>query len=130
MSKARTALIRELTIAALGIVVFWARADAMPVKVGQVMAFTCRIRVTAEGEAIRIEAVANSLAEVNGRYRLDIEKNSASGISRNTQSGEFSLEADSEQILSTTFLGTSDRGHFQARLVLDSSSGSVSCVSP
>jgi len=130
MSKARTALIKELIVAALGIVVFCARADAMPVKVGQIMAVTCRIRVTAEGEAIRIEAVANSLTEVNGRYRLDVEKNGASGISRNTQSGEFSLEADSEQILSTTFLGASDRGHFQAKLVLDSSSGSVSCVSP
>jgi hypothetical protein len=94
------------------------------------MAIGCRIRVTAEGEALRIEAVATSREDVNGSYRLDVSKNSASGTSRNMQSGDFSLEADKETILSTTFLGASDAGHFQAELVLDSNSGSVSCVSP
>ncbi|WP_414643315.1 curli-like amyloid fiber formation chaperone CsgH [Bradyrhizobium sp.] len=94
------------------------------------MAIGCQIRITAEGEAIRIEAVANSREDVNGRYRLDIAKTSASGSSRNVQSGEFSLTADREEVLSTTFLGASDAGHFQARLMLDSGSGSVSCVSP
>ena len=97
--------------------------------VEQVMAVGCRIRVTAEGEAIRIEAVATSREDVNGSYRLDIRKSSASGTSDNTQSGKFSLEADKEKILSTTFLGASDAGHFQARLVIDSNSGSVSCSS-
>lgn len=130
MLQLRTALVMGLAAAALGFVVFFARADATPAKVGQVMAVKCRIRVTADGESIRIEAVANSLKEVDGRYRFDIRKNSASGISHNSQSGEFSLEADREQVLSTTFLGASDAGHFQAKLVLDSSSGSVSCVSP
>jgi len=67
---------------------------------------------------------------VNGSYRLDIQKSSPSGSSRNTQSGKFSLEADKEEVLSTTFLGASDAGHFQARLVIDSNSGSVSCSSP
>jgi hypothetical protein len=130
MLQLRTTLIGGLATATLGLVVFCARADATPAKVGQVMAVKCRIRVTAEGEAVRIEAVARSLEEVNGRYRFDIRKNSASGISQNMQSGEFSLEVDRERVLSTTFLGASDAGHFQAELVLDSSSGSVSCVSP
>jgi hypothetical protein len=135
MSRARAALMTGLTTAVLAIVVFCARAHALPVKVGQVqvkqiMAIGCDIRVTAEGEAIRIEAVASSREDVNGRYRLDVAKTSASGTSRNVQSGEFSLEADREQVLSTTFLGASDAGHFQARLVIDSNSGSVSCVSP
>ena len=135
MSRACKALIAGFATAASCIVVFCARADAMPAKVRQVqvkqvMAIGCRIRITAEGEAIRIEAVADSREAVNGRYRLDIAKNSASGISRNVQSGEFSLMADREEVLSTTFLGASDAGHFQARLMLDSGSGSVSCVSP
>lgn len=135
MSRARTGLFTGLTTAALAIVVFCARADATPAKGGQVqvkqvMAIGCQIRITAEGEAIRIEAVANSREDVNGRYRLDIAKTSASGSSRNVQSGEFSLTADREEVLSTTFLGASDAGHFQARLMLDSGSGSVSCVSP
>jgi hypothetical protein len=135
MPEVRTALIRGFTIAVLGVVVCCARADATPVKVGQaqvkqVMTVGCLIRVTAEGQAIRIEAVAASHENVSGSYRLDISKNSASGSSHNTQSGKFSLEADKEEILSTTFLGASDAGHFQARLVIDSNSGSVSCISP
>jgi hypothetical protein len=130
MSKAQAVLIRGVTSAVLGLVVLYARADATPAKVGQVMAVECRIRVTAEGNAIRIDAVANSRREASGRYRLDIRKASASGTSDNTQSGEFNLEANSEKILSTTFLGASDAGHFEAKLVLDSDSGSVSCISP
>lgn len=134
MPEARTALIKGLVIAVLGVVVSCARTDAASADVEQVMsqvlAVGCRIRVTAEGEAIRIEAVATSREGVTGNYRLDIRKRSTSGSSHNIQSGEFSLEADREEILSTTFLGASDAGHFQARLVIDSNSGSVSCSSP
>ena len=130
MPEACTALIKGIAIAVLGVVVSCARTDAASADVEQVMAVGCRIRVTAEGEAIRIEAVATSREDVNGNYRLDIRKNSPSGASHNTQSGKFSLEANKEEVLSTTFLGASDAGHFQARLVIDSNSGSVSCSSP
>ena len=130
MPEVRTALIKGLVIAVLGVVVSCARTDAASADFEQVMAVGCRIRVTAEGEAIRIEAVATSREDVNGNYRLDIQKNSASGTSHNIQSGKFSLEANKEEVLSTTFLGVSDAGHFQARLVIDSNSGSVSCSSP
>ena len=130
MPDVRTALIKGLAIAVLGVVVSCARTDAASADVEQVMAVGCRIRVTAEGEAIRIEAVATSREDVNGNYRLDIQKSSASGTSHNIQSGKFSLEANREEVLSTTFLGASDAGHFQARLVIDSNSGSVSCSSP
>jgi hypothetical protein len=95
----------------------------------QVLAIGCRIRVTAEGEAVRIEAVAKAREDVSGNYRLDIQKKSAGGTSHNIQSGKFSLQANKEEVLSTTFLGASDAGHFQARLEIDSNSGSVSCIS-
>jgi hypothetical protein len=130
MPEVRTVLIRGLLTAALGFVVSCAQADASPAKVERVMAIGCRIRVTADGEAVRIEAVANSREDVKGSYRFDIRKISASGTSLNTQSGNFNLEANREEVLSTTLLGASDAGHFQAKLVLDSNSGSVSCVSP
>jgi hypothetical protein len=130
MPDVRAVLIKGLLTAALGLVVSCAQADATPAKVERVMAIGCRIRVTADGEAIRIEAVAHSREDANGRYRFDIQKISASGTSHNTQSGDFNLEANREEVLSTTFLGASDADHFQAKLVLDSSSGSVSCVSP
>ena len=117
MPDVRTVLIKGLFTAALGFVVSCAQANATPAKVERVMAIGCRIRVTADGEAIRIEAVATS-------------RENASGTSHNTQSGNFNLEANREEVLSTTLLGASDADHFQAKLVLDSSSGSVSCVSP
>jgi hypothetical protein len=130
MPDVRTVLIKGLLTAVLGLVVSCAWADATLAKNERVMAIGCRIRVTADGEAIRIEAVAHSREDVNGRYLFDVRKSGASGTSDNIQSGEFNLEANREKILSTTFLGGSDAGHFQAKLVLDSNSGSVSCVSP
>lgn len=129
MPEVRTALIKGLSTIVLGVVVSCARADATPAKVEQVMAIGCRIQVTAEGEAIRIEAVANSRKAVSGHYRFDIQKSSGGGDSRDIQSGDFSLEANTEKILSTTLLGEPDADHFQARLAIDSNSGSVSCVS-
>src|SRR5271163_2744954 len=130
MPDVRTVLIKRLLTAALGFVVSCAQANATPAKVERVMAIGCRIRVTADGETIRIEAVATSREDVNGRYRFDIAKNSASGTSHNIQSGNLNLEANREEVLTTTFLGASDAEHFQAKLVLDSSSGRVSCVAP
>jgi hypothetical protein len=130
MPEVRTVLIKGLLIAVLGFVVSCAQADASPAKVERVMAIGCRIRVTVDGEAIRIEAVATSREDVKGRYRFDIRKISADGASLNTQSGNFNLEANREEVLSTTLLGASAAGHCQAKLVLDSSSGSVSGVSP
>jgi hypothetical protein len=130
MLHLRTVLTKGFTTAVLGVVVCGVRADAAPADVGQVMAIGCRIRVTAEDGAIRLEAVAKAREDASGRYRFDIAKTSASGSSRNVQSGDFRLEADKEEVLSTTLLGASDAGHFQAKLVLDSSFGSVSCVSP
>ncbi|HET7889766.1 MAG TPA: curli-like amyloid fiber formation chaperone CsgH [Bradyrhizobium sp.] len=135
MPDARTALISRIAIAILGVVGCCARSDAAladveRMQVKQVLAIGCRIRVMVEGEALRIEAVAQASEEASGTYRLDIQKRSTSGTSHNIQSGEFSLEADREEVLSTTFLGASDEGHFQASLLIDSNSGSVSCISP
>ena len=129
MSDEHTVLIKGLLTAVLGLVAYDARADASA-EVKRVMAIGCRIEVKADGEAIRIDAIARSREDLNGRYRFDIQKISASGASHNIQSGNFSLEADREEVLSTTFLGASDADHYQAKLVLDSSSGSISCVSP
>jgi len=129
MSDEHTVLIKGLLTAVLGLVVSCARTDASA-EVERVMAIACRIEVGADGEAIRIDAMARSREDVNGRYRFDIRKSSASGTSHNIQSGDFSLEANQEKILSTTFLGASDAGQYQAKLVLNSNSGSVSCVSP
>ena len=70
MPDVRTVLIRGLITAALGFVVSCARADATPAKVERVMAIGCRIRVTADGEAIRIEAVATSREDVNGQLSV------------------------------------------------------------
>jgi hypothetical protein len=117
-------------LAVLSVVVFCARADAAPAEAERVMAIGCRIGVTADGGAIRIEALAHSRTDVTGHYRFDVSKGGASGTSQNTQSGDFSLQADREKILSTTILGVSEADHYQAKLLIVSSSGSVSCISP
>jgi hypothetical protein len=90
----------------------------------------CHIRVTQGDVTVRVEAVAGSRENLNGQYRFDLLKSDAAGTSHNVQSGAFDLKADTEDILTTTFLDVSALGHYQARLVLDTSYGRVSCVSP
>lgn len=130
MSDEHAALIKCLFVAAAGVVVCCARADAAPAEADRGKAIGCRIDAAADGEAIRIEAVANSRSDASGHYRFEVMKNSESGTSNNIQSGNFTIEAGREEILTTTFLGASDAGHYRARLVLNSNSGSVSCISP
>jgi hypothetical protein len=130
MSGEHTVPIKELLTAVLVLVASCMRADATPAKAERIMAIGCRIQVTADGGSIRIEAVAGSRESAKGRYRFDVQKISASGTSDNMQSGDFSLNADREEVLSTTFLGASDADHYRAKLALDSSAGSASCVSP
>jgi hypothetical protein len=130
MSDAHTASIKGLLATVLGLVVFCARADAAPAEAERIMAIGCRIQVTADGGAIRLEAMAHSRTNVSGQYRFDVRKDGESGSSHNVQSGKFTLEAGREDVLSTSLLGGSDADRYQAKLVLDSNSGSVSCVSP
>ena len=106
MSKTCTVLIEGIVIAVLNVVISSAWAG-VPAGVERVMAIGCRIQVTAEGDAIRIEAVATSREDVTGNYRLDVQKRSRNGASHNVQSGKFNLEADTEKVLSTTLLGAS-----------------------
>jgi hypothetical protein len=128
MSDEHTALIKGLAAAALGLAVSW--TWTAPAEAEQVMRIGCRIDVETSGGAVRLEAMAHSRSSVSGHYRFDVRKSSEAGTSRNVQSGDFSLEADRETILSTTVVGASAADHYQARLVLNSNSGSVSCISP
>jgi hypothetical protein len=130
MSDEHTALIKGFLTVVLGLVASCARADGTPAEAERVMAIGCRIEVATVGEAVRIAAMASSRKNASGQYRFEVDKNSASGTSHNIQSGEFSLEPGREDVLTTTYLDASASGHYQAKLVLDSSSGSVSCVSP
>ena len=95
------------------------------------MTIGCQIRVTSQNDMLRLEAVANGPEAATGSYRLDVLKQSPSGTSQNVQSGAFTLEADRDAILTTVVLDGSARGHYRARLSLDTKEfGSVSCVSP
>lgn len=95
------------------------------------MTIGCQIRVTSQNDMLRLEAVANGPETATGTYRLDVLKQSPSGTSQNVQSGAFTLEADRDAILTTVVLDGSARGHYRARLSLDTKEfGSVSCVSP
>ena len=94
------------------------------------MTLGCQIRVTSQDDMLRLEALANGPA-ATGTYRLDVLKQSPSGTSQNVQSGAFELNAGRDAILTTVVLDGSARGHYRARLTLDTKEfGSVSCVSP
>jgi hypothetical protein len=95
------------------------------------MTIACQIRVTPQNDMLRLEAVANGRRSATGTYRFEILKQSSTGTSQNVQSGAFTLDADRDAILTTIVLDGSARGHYRARLILDSKEfGSVSCVSP
>ncbi|WP_156438646.1 curli-like amyloid fiber formation chaperone CsgH [Bradyrhizobium valentinum] len=95
------------------------------------MTIGCQIRVTSQNEMLRLDAVANGPESATGNYRFEILKQSPSGTSQNVQSGAFGLDADRDAILTTVVLDGSARGHYRARLTLDTKEfGSVSCVSP
>lgn len=95
------------------------------------MTLGCQIRVTSQNEMVRLEAVANGPETATGNYRFEILKQSPSGTSQNVQSGAFELDAGRDAILTTVVLDGSARGHYRARLILESKEfGSVSCVSP
>jgi hypothetical protein len=130
MSTMSAASFKGFRFAVLFLAIFWSRANASSAGEERTMMIACRIRVTPSNDAVRLDAVANGRKDMAGRYRFDVGKSGASGTSHNIQSGDFNLKADQEQVLSTTFLGGSDADHYRARLVLDSKSGSVSCVSP
>jgi hypothetical protein len=95
------------------------------------MTIGCQIRVTPQNEMLRLEAVANGRESSTGTYRFEILKQSPTGTSQNLQSGAFTLDAGRDAILTTIVLDGSARGHYRARLTLDTKEfGSVSCVSP
>lgn len=95
------------------------------------MTIGCHIRVTPQNSALRLEAVAKGRQAATGSYRFEVFKQSPTGTSQNAQSGEFHLDADRDEILTTVVLDGSALGHYRARLTLDSQEfGTVSCVSP
>jgi hypothetical protein len=115
--------------AVLCLVVLFTQTSAFA-ESGQTVMIGCHIRVTPGDVTVRVEAVAGSRKNLNGQYRFDLLKSDAAGTSHNIQSGAFNLKADTEDVLTTTFLDVSALGHYQAKLVLDTSYGRVSCVSP
>ena len=129
MSGLRTTFVTGFAIA-VGFFPICARAQTSPAAEPK-MTIGCQIRVTSQNDMLRLEAVANGPGSATGTYRLDILKQSPSGTSQNVQSGAFELDAGRDAILTTVVLDGSARGHYQARLTLDSKEfGSVSCVSP
>jgi hypothetical protein len=100
-------------------------ADAEPSEM-----IACHIKTTTRDGVLQLDAIAGSRKPSRGRYRLDIVKNSASGSNQSTQSGDFVLEPDRSSILTTVVLDGSAIGHYRATLLIDSSFGSVTCVSP
>jgi hypothetical protein len=129
MSGLRTTFVTGFAIA-IGFFPNCTRAQTSPAAEPK-MTIGCQIRVTSQNDMLRLEAVANGPKQATGTYRLDVLKQSPSGTSQNVQSGAFELDAGRDAILTTVVLDGSARGHYRARLTLDTKEfGSVSCVSP
>ena len=119
-----------VSVVAVAVSPICARAQTSPAAEPK-MTIGCQIKVTSQNDMLRLEAIANGPKSAAGNYRLDVLKQSPSGTSQNVQSGAFELEADRDAILTTVVLDGTARGHYRARLTLDTKEfGSVSCVSP
>jgi len=95
------------------------------------MTIDCHIRATPQSNLLRLEAMAKGHRTTTGTYRFEVFKQSSTGTTQNVQSGEFHLDADRDEILTTVVLDGSAVGHYRAKLTLESHEfGSVSCVSP
>lgn len=90
----------------------------------------CQIHKTVQSGVLRLDAIVGSRASSQGLYRFNVVKNASSGSSQNVQSGEFALERGQSSILTTVVLDDSAVGHYTATLVIESQSGSITCVSP
>jgi hypothetical protein len=90
----------------------------------------CQIRASLMPNGLRLEALADPQEAIAGEYRLSVAKDSASGSSRNLQSGAFQVEAGKQQILATIILDRSAVGHYSATLSLQWENGHESCSSP
>lgn len=93
-------------------------------------AISCRIRAAETADGLRIEAVARSKKPLSAGYTFSVVKNSASGSSRNQQSGEFETDGTNEKVLTTVVLDRSAIDHYTARLSLKWDEERVSCSSP
>lgn len=95
------------------------------------MTIDCHIRATTQSDLLRLEAMAKGHRTASGTYRFEVFKQSSTGTTQNVQSGEFHLDADRDEILTTVVLDRSTVGHYRAKLTIESQEfGSVSCVSP
>jgi hypothetical protein len=90
----------------------------------------CSIRVMEQPGALRLEAVVRASKAVAGRYVFGVMKQSSTGTSQNSQSGDFSVKAGGEQVVTSVVLDASARGHYSAKLSLDWKQGRNSCQAP
>lgn len=91
----------------------------------------CGVRGEVKDGFLQLSAVVRSREPVSGRYQFIVSKRSQSGSSENAQSGAFTLGPEPERVLTTTLLDRGAVGHYQARLSIETKTGTVvSCSSP
>jgi hypothetical protein len=95
------------------------------------MTIACQIRATTLNDMLRLEAIAKGPRAASGTYQFEVFKQSPTGTGQNIQSGAFELETGRDATLTTIILDGGARGHYRARLTLNSQEfGRISCVSP
>jgi hypothetical protein len=94
------------------------------------IAIECIIRAEPDRQFVRLEAIARSDGPADGDYNFSVVKRSATGRSKNAQSGRFVLRDGREQILTTLLLDISAIGNYRAELSLQSGHERFTCTSP
>jgi hypothetical protein len=94
-------------------------------------AVKCDIRSRASASGFWLQAIARSDERLEGEYVFTVLKQSGSGTSESTHSGEFSIEhAGGAVVLTTVILESSARYHYRANLAITWDHGRVACQSP
>lgn len=123
------AIMRQASIAVIVVCGVPLSASAAPSL--QAAKLECAIRTEPDnGNFVRLVAVVRSDSPVEGKYDISVSKQSATGTSRNNQTGSFALTIGTEKVLTTIVLDGSALNHYKALLSVDSDRGKVSCVSP
>lgn len=101
--------------------------------VAEEKAFTpisCNIGATLVNGFLRLQAVGRSDTLVSGHYVFSISKRNSTGLSENTESGDFTLAPGQDRVLATVVLEAAADRHFSADLSLNWGSGKTSCHAP
>lgn len=125
MSNTTRLLAALLAPAALGTGLFAAEGLGSPAGASEPL--RCEIRLSDQGDSVGIEGAVRAAVALDGRYRLTVSRDGASGTTAIDQSGEFSASPGEPARLGSVTLDNGG-GPYEIRLTVTAAGQTVSCV--